>query len=93
MQNQDHRPTFETAKSDVERKTLEQRDQMGELERIRHSTAHILAAAVLRIWPDAILDIGPPTAEGFYYDFDLKHRFTPEDFPKLEEEMRKMIGQ
>ncbi len=91
MQNQDHRPTFETAKSDVERKTLEQRDQMGELERIRHSTAHILAAAVLRIWPDAILDIGPPTAEGFYYDFDLKHRFTPDDFPKLEEEMRKII--
>jgi threonyl-tRNA synthetase len=91
MQDQEPKPSFEAAKSEVERKTLDQRDQMGELERIRHSSAHILATAVLRIWPDALLDIGPPTAEGFYYDFELAHRFTPEDFPRIEEEMRKVI--
>ena len=81
---------FEAAKSDVQRKTLDQREQMNELMRLRHSCAHILATAVLRLWPEALLDIGPPTDEGFYYDFDLKHRFTPDDFPKIEEEMRKI---
>ena len=64
---------------------------MTELQRIRHSCAHIMATAVLRIWPDAMLDIGPPTDEGFYYDFDLEHRFSPEDFAKIEEEMRKIV--
>ncbi len=82
---------LESAKTDVQRKTLDQREQMSELMRIRHSTAHILASAVLRLWPDALLDIGPPTDEGFYYDFELKHRFSPEDFPAIEEEMRKVI--
>ena len=73
-----------------ERKTLEQRAQMTDLQRLRHSCAHVLATAVLRIWPDALLDIGPPTDEGFYYDFDLKHRFSPEDFEKIEAEMVKV---
>src|SRR4051812_28640264 len=83
---------MEAAKQAVERKTLEQRERIGELQRIRHSAAHIMAAAVLRIWPEARLDIGPPTDEGFYYDFDLEgHRFSPEDFPKIEEEMRKIV--
>lgn len=51
-----------------------------------------MAAAVTRIWPDARLDIGPPTDEGFYYDFDLdNHRFSPEDFSKIEDEMRKIV--
>ena len=81
---------FEAAKTEVQRKTLDERAQMDELMRLRHSCAHILATAVLRLWSDAVLDIGPPTAEGFYYDFDLQHRFTPEDFPKIEEEMRKV---
>ena len=58
--------------------------------RLRHSCAHILATAVLRLWPDARLDIGPATEDGFYYDFDLQHRFSPDDFPKIEEEMRKI---
>ena len=57
---------------------------MDGLSRIRHSCAHVLATAVLRIWPEAKLDIGPPTDEGFYYDFDLEHRFTPDDFEKIE---------
>jgi len=88
--NDEQQPQFESAKSEVQRKTLDQREQMNELMRLRHSCAHILATAVLRLWPDALLDIGPPTDEGFYYDFELKHRFTPEDFPKIEEEMRKI---
>lgn len=79
------------AKTDVQRKSLDQRGQMDELQRIRHSCAHILATAVLRLWPDARLDIGPPTEEGFYYDFDLAHRFSPDDFPKIEDEMRKVV--
>jgi threonyl-tRNA synthetase len=83
---------MEAAKHTVERKSLEQREKMSELERLRHSAAHIMAAAVLRIWPDAMLDIGPATEDGFYYDFDLpSHRFTPDDFPKIEEEMRKIV--
>jgi threonyl-tRNA synthetase len=76
----------------MERKTLEQRERMGDLQRLRHSCAHVMAAAIMRIWPDTRLDIGPPTDEGFYYDFDLdSHRFSPEDFPKIEEEMRKIV--
>src|SRR5438874_13396788 len=79
-------------KRPAERKTLDERNRMTELQRIRHSCAHIMATAVTRIWPDALLDIGPPTDEGFYYDFDLpSHRFTPEDFPKIEAEMQKVV--
>jgi threonyl-tRNA synthetase len=75
----------------MERKTLEERHGMSDLQRLRHSSAHLLATAVLRLWPDALLDIGPPTDEGFYYDFDLaSHRFAPEDFARLEEEMKKV---
>ena len=65
---------------------------MTDLQRLRHSCAHIMATAVLRLWPQALLDIGPPTDEGFYYDFDLAgHRFSPEDFEKIEEEMKKVV--
>src|SRR3954453_312284 len=83
---------MEASKQPVERKTLDERNRMTELQRIRHSSAHIMATAVLRLWADAFLDIGPPTDEGFYYDFDLpSHRFAPEDFPKIEEEMKKVV--
>jgi len=82
---------MEPAKQDIQRKTLEQRSQMSDLERLRHSCAHVLATAVLRLWPNAKLDIGPPTDEGFYYDFDLEHRFSPEDFDAIEAEMKKVI--
>ncbi len=61
---------------------------MTPLEELRHSAAHVLATAVLRTFPQAKLDIGPPTDQGFYYDFDLEHRFTPEDLEMLENEMR-----
>ncbi len=63
------------------------------LETMRHSAAHVMAAAVRRLWPDALFDIGPDTAEGFYYDFDLKHRLTAEDFPAIEAEMAKIVAE
>ena len=62
---------------------------MTDLERIRHSAAHILATAIARIWPEAQFAAGPPTDQGFYYDVDLAHRISPEDFPRIEEEMKK----
>src|ERR1700743_3958452 len=74
-----------------ERKTLDDRAKMTELERIRHSAAHVMATAILRLWPDAQFAAGPPVENGFYYDVDLKHRISPEDFPKIEEEMKKEI--
>src|ERR1700740_1522582 len=74
-----------------ERKTLEQRAQMTEIERLRHSTAHVLATAILRIWPEAQFAAGPPVENGFYYDVDLPHRISPEDFEKIEAEMKKIV--
>lgn len=64
---------------------------MTPLEELRHSASHVLATAVLRLFPDAKLDIGPPTETGFYYDFDLEHRFTQEDLEALEKEMATII--
>jgi len=57
------------------------------LYRKRHSTAHLMAAAVQNLFDDVKFDIGPPTEEGFYYDFDMPHRLVPEDLPRIEEEM------
>jgi threonyl-tRNA synthetase len=74
-----------------ERKTLEQRAQMTDIERLRHSTAHVLATAILKIWPEAQLAAGPPVENGFYYDVDLPHRISPDDFEKIEAEMKKEI--
>jgi threonyl-tRNA synthetase len=64
---------------------------MGEVERLRHSCAHVMATAILRLWPDAQFASGPPVENGFYYDVELSHRITPEDFPRIEEEMKKEI--
>ena len=64
---------------------------MSPLEEIRHSTAHILATAVLRLYPETKLDIGPPTDSGFYYDFDSEISFTPEILVEIEQEMAKVI--
>ena len=74
-----------------ERKTLDQRNQMTELERIRHSCAHVMATAILRLWPDAQFAYGPPVENGFYYDLECSHRISPEDFEKIEAEMKKEI--
>lgn len=64
---------------------------MDTLEVMRHSAAHVMAAAVCRLFPNVKLDIGPSTEDGFYYDFDLEHRLAPEDFPKIETEMKAII--
>ncbi len=66
---------------------------MTPLEELRHSASHILATAVLRIFPDAKLDIGPPTDTGFYYDIDLDHKLTADDLVKLEAEMKKVADE
>ena len=64
---------------------------MTPLEEIRHSCAHVMATAVLRLFPEAKLDIGPPTETGFYYDLDLDRQITGEDLEQIEEEMSKVV--
>ena len=63
-----------------------------ELETIRHSAAHLMAAAVKKLYPDTKFDIGPATENGFYYDFDMEHRLTVEDLAQIEKAMKKMLG-
>src|SRR5690349_19550859 len=60
------------------------------LQVYRHSTAHLLAAAVLELFPETKLGIGPPTDSGFYYDFQRETKFTPEDLEKIEARMREI---
>jgi len=74
-----------------DRKTLDQRAQMTDIERLRHSASHVLATAILKIWPEAQFAAGPPVENGFYYDVDLGHRISPGDFEKIEAEMKKEI--
>src|SRR5690348_8273034 len=61
------------------------------LEILRHSTAHLLAQAVQRLYPGAQVTIGPVIDNGFYYDFAYERPFTPEDLPKIEAEMEKIV--
>ncbi len=63
------------------------------LEILRHSTAHLMAQAVKRLFPNAKVAIGPAIEDGFYYDFDVESPFTPEDLEKIEEEMKKLAQQ
>jgi len=72
-------------------KTLEQRATMTEIERLRHSASHVLATAILKIWPEAQFAAGPPVENGFYYDVDLPHRISPDDFEAIESEMKNEI--
>jgi threonyl-tRNA synthetase len=74
-----------------DRKTLEQRAQVTDIERLRHSASHVLATAISKIWPEAQFAAGPPVENGFYYDVDLPHRISPEDFEKIEAEMKKEV--
>jgi threonyl-tRNA synthetase len=74
-----------------ERKTPEMRATMTDLERLRHSASHVLATAILKIWPEAQFAAGPPVENGFYYDVDLPHRISPDDFEKIEAEMKSEI--
>jgi threonyl-tRNA synthetase len=62
------------------------------IQRMRHSAAHVMAEAVLEIFPDAKLAIGPAIEDGFYYDLDLPRSLTPEDLPDIEQRMRRIIA-
>lgn len=66
------------------------KDKEG-IEAFRHSTAHLLANAVVELFPDAKPTIGPAVEEGFYYDFDIGHHFTPEDLGKIEQRMNEIV--
>src|SRR6266516_176960 len=80
-----------TENQDRERKTPDDREKMTELERIRHSGADVMATASLRLWPDAQFASDPPVETGFYYDVELNHRISPQDFEKIEAEMKREI--
>jgi threonyl-tRNA synthetase len=67
-----------------------QTDELGR-EILRHSTAHVMAQAVLNLYPGARYAIGPPIEDGFYYDFDVDKPFTPEDIERIEAEMRGIV--
>lgn len=63
------------------------------LSMIRHSTAHVMAAAVKKLYPSAKVTIGPAVENGFYYDFDVEKPFSSEDFPAIEAEMQRIAGE
>ena len=63
-----------------------------DLSTMRHSAAHVMAAAIQKLYPEAKFDIGPSTDDGFYYDVDLPKRLVPEDLKEIEKEMKKMLG-
>lgn len=77
-------------KDDISLSVITEETQEG-LEIIRHSTAHIMAQAVCRLFPGVKLGIGPTIENGFYYDFDCPNHFTTEDLKKIEDEMLKII--
>ncbi|MDY3031391.1 MAG: threonine--tRNA ligase [Clostridia bacterium] len=69
---------------------MELKNEMNELQTLRHTASHVLAQAVKRLYPDVKLAIGPAIDTGFYYDFDTEHTFTREDLDALEKEMKKI---
>jgi threonyl-tRNA synthetase len=69
-----------------------ERYEESELYRIRHSCAHVMAQAVVEMFPEAKYTIGPPIENGFYYDFDLPRNLTPEDLQQIEKRMRQIIA-
>ncbi|WP_418288074.1 threonine--tRNA ligase [Mycetocola zhujimingii] len=79
-----------TDTDEVEAVTIDSPDGLSIL---RHSAAHVLAQAVQKVNPDARLGIGPPVTDGFYYDFDVRDSFTPEDLKALSKEMDRIIRQ
>jgi len=73
-------------------KKEQQQDKAEKLERLRHSAAHVMAEAVLSLFPEARFGIGPAIENGFYYDFDLPRRLTPDDLPVIEAKMSELIA-
>ena len=70
---------------------VQEKYEESQLYKIRHSAAHIMAQAVLEMFPDAKYTIGPPIENGFYYDFDLPRNLTPEDLEQIEKRMRQIV--
>jgi threonyl-tRNA synthetase len=70
---------------------VQEKYEESQLYKIRHSAAHIMAQAVLEMFPDGKIAIGPPIENGFYYDFDLPRNLTPEDLEQIEKRMRQVI--
>jgi len=66
-------------------------DNPDSLFLLRHSTAHVMAEAICKLFPQTKLVYGPPLEDGYYYDIDLDRSLTPEDFPRIEEEMRRIV--
>ena len=71
-------------------KQTEQTDKDERLYKLRHSAAHLMAEAVIKLFPDAKLAFGPPIEDGFYYDFDTEHRFDELDLRKIEKQMERL---
>jgi threonyl-tRNA synthetase len=87
-----HRPLAEATEArPVPLRLLTTRDNEA-LGVLRHSCAHVMARAVMRLFPDVSLAFGPTLSNGFYYDFDLKEKISEEDFPRIEAEMKKIVS-
>ncbi|MBN2618708.1 MAG: threonine--tRNA ligase, partial [Spirochaetales bacterium] len=71
--------------------SVNEQKKIEKLDRLRHSMSHVMAAAVLELFPDAKIAIGPSIENGFYYDFDLSRQLTTDDLETIEEGMRKII--
>ena len=72
---------------------MENEEKQQLQQKARHTMAHVLAGAVKSIFKDVKFGIGPAIENGFYYDFDMEHNLTPEDFDKIESKMREIISQ
>ena len=70
---------------------VQEKYEESQLYKIRHSAAHVMAQAVLEMFPDGKISIGPPIENGFYYDFDLPRNLTPEDLEQIEKRMRQIV--
>lgn len=75
---------------DCDLQVLTFKDEEGQ-EVFRHTSTHLMAQAVTELWPDAKPTIGPVVEEGFYYDFDIDHSFTPDDLKKIEQKMKELV--
>ncbi|XEC94382.1 threonine--tRNA ligase [Paenibacillus tarimensis] len=82
-----HTPICESGRIEL----ITEDDKQDGLNMIRHSTAHLMAQALKRLYPDVKLGVGPVIDNGFYYDIDTSAVITPEDFPRIEEEMAKIV--
>lgn len=82
----------ERVEEDAEVRFVDFEDEEGR-DIFRHTSSHLMALAVKRIFPGVKFAIGPAIKDGFYYDFDLEEKLTPEDLEKIEGEMKKIVGE